>query len=275
MTAFVVKFVGAFLIAYSALVGAMWALQRNLMYVPDTSRPDRARAGLEDMRDVTLRTADGLELLAWYKPAGPGLPTVVYLHGNAGNIESRGVKVRPFLDRGLGMLLVEYRGYGGNPGTPSEQGLYADARAALGWLEGEGIGPSQVALYGESLGTGIAVRLASGLGPGHGLRALVLEAPYTSIAAVAQEHYFYLPARWLVRDRYDSLDSIDSIDSPLLVVHGERDRVVPFALGRKLFAAAPEPKQALWVPDGHHNDLHAHGGVLATVIEFILDGGRS
>src|SRR5262250_2244954 len=172
---------------YLAALLALFVFQRSLLYVPNTGAPSLAEAGLEGaMESVQIKTTDGLQLLAWYRApsSNPGL-MLVYFHGNAGHIGDRGDRVRPYLDAGFGVLLVEYRGYGGNPGRPSEAGLYADARAAIAFLREAGVGNDRIVLYGESLGTGVAVQMASeGVGS-----ALVLESPPSSIPAVAQSRY--------------------------------------------------------------------------------------
>ncbi|MEO5372908.1 MAG: alpha/beta hydrolase [Alphaproteobacteria bacterium] len=227
------------------------------------------------MSEVQLVTADGLGLRAWWRPPGNGLTTIVYFHGNGGNIGHRGHRVRPLLDLGLGVLLVEYRGYGGNPGEPTEEGLYADGRAALSFLADAGVPPDHWVLYGESLGTGVAVRMAferAAVTPPRPIRGVILEAPFDSLAAVASAHYPFLPVGLLLKDRYDSLARIGAIRVPLLVVHGEADTVVPIAHGRRLFAAAATPKQAVWLPDVGHNDVFERGG--AASIQVFLRSGR-
>ena len=153
------------------------------------------------------------------------------------------------------MLLAGYRGYGGNPGAPREAGLAADARSAVSWLSEQGVSPGCTVLYGESLGSGVAVRLASETP----VAAVLLESPFSSIADVGQAHYPIFPLKLLLRDRFDSLSRIADIGAPLLVMHGEADRTVPIRFGRRLFDAAVEPKQAWWVPEGGHVDLHQHG----------------
>ena len=238
------------------------------MYFPDGAVPDAELAGVPEMSPVRLTTDDGLTLLAWYRPAtAEDLPTLVYFHGNAGHIGHRGAKVRPYLAAGFGVLLVSWRGYGGNPGSPSEAGLYHDGRAALDFLARAGVPPSRIALYGESLGAGVAVQMASER-PERPVGAVLLESAYTSMAAVAAHHYWYLPARYLVRDRFDSLAKIGRIGAPLFIVHGERDRIIPVAMARALFAAAAEPKEARFFPAAGHNDLYDHGAAEA-VIDFL------
>jgi len=240
---------------YAAIVGGMYVFQRNLLYFPSTEIPDRAQAGVPDMRVVSLKTEDGLSLQSWYKRAQPGRPTIVLFHGNGGHIGHRGYKARLFIDAGIGVLLVEYRGYGGNPGKPSEQGFHVDARSALSFLIKEKIDLDRIVLYGESLGTGVAVQLATEKNTKNSIKAIVLEAPYTSIPDVAAHHYPFLMARMIVKDSFDSHSRIGRYLGDLLVIHGERDRTVPIFFGRKLFSAAREPKKAYWLPELGHNDV--------------------
>ena len=213
------------------------------------------------MREVAIETSDGLSLLAWYRPAQNGHETLAFFHGNAGGLGMRADKIRPYLDAGYGVLLPAYRGYGGNPGAPDEQGLYRDGRAALAYLTGNGVAAGGIVLHGESLGTGIAVQMATE----YPVAALILEAPFTSMPAAAQYHYFWLPAKWLVRDRYDNLEKIDRVDAPLLIVHGEADRVVPTEMGRRLFEAAREPKQVRILAGAGHVDGDEFGLAGATL----------
>ncbi|MBT5780880.1 MAG: alpha/beta hydrolase [Rhodospirillaceae bacterium] len=242
--------------AYGVALGGVFAGQRHLMYFPDSQCPAPGESGVPEMAEVTLETDDGLALLAWHRPpARDALPTLVYFHGNAGHIGMRADKVRPFLDAGFGVLLTTWRGYSGNPGKPSEDGLYRDGRAARDYLLEVGVAASNIVMYGESLGTGVAVQLASEQAPA----ALVLEAPYNSIADVAQARIPLLPVKPLVLDRFDSQAKIASVAAPLLIVHGARDGTIPVRFGKKLFAAASEPKQMQIYPEAGHNDLHEHG----------------
>ena len=261
----VAKILGLGVVGYALLLGGCYALQRSLMYFPAAEVPSPAAAGVPEMAVAALHTEDGLALISWYAAAGSAeAPTIVYFHGNAGNIADRGFKVRPFLDAGLGVLLVGYRGYGGNPGSPSEEGLFADGRAALDFLAGQGVPADKIVVFGESLGSGVAVGMASE----RRLGAVILEAPFTSAADAGQRAYPFLPVRLLIRDRFDSLSRIGSIGAPLLIVHGERDRVVPADHGRRLLAAAAEPKEGVFLPDAGHNDAFEHGSVRAA-LEFL------
>lgn len=253
---------------YVAFAAVLFVVQRSLIYQPDRSEPIPAASGVAEMTVIPLVAADGARTRSWYRPAAPAKPTLIYFHGNAGNIGSRGGKVRAYLDAGFGVLLVGYRGYGGNPGRPSEDGLYADARAALEHLAAGGIEPGRWVIYGESLGTGVAVRMAAEWAERGPIGALVLEAPFTSLADLAQHHYFYLPARWLVRDRFDSIERIAAVRTPVLVLHGERDGTVPVRFGRRLYERAQEPKEGRWFPDAGHNDLYDFGADRA-VVDFV------
>lgn len=254
--------------SYLVMASALFLFQRRLLYFPDASIPSPAAAGVAEMRPVIMQTADGLALRSWYKEAPPGKPTIIFFHGNAGNIGSRGGKARPYLDAGYGLLLAEYRGYGGNPGKPTEEGLYADGRAALAFLAGEGVKPESTVLYGESLGSGAAVRMAAEMAQRMPAAALVLEAPFTSVTDVAAHHYPYMPVRWLNKDEFDSASRIAGVNCPLFVIHGEDDRTVPVKFGKKLLALARPPKESRWIAGAGHNEIYDFGGAGA-VLDFL------
>jgi fermentation-respiration switch protein FrsA (DUF1100 family) len=257
-------FLGIAVAGYAAVVGGLFYFQRQLLYLPDRSRPQLAGLGQLGVREVTITTTDGLSLLSWYLPSRPGRPVIAYFHGNGGHIGYRVERLLRFAQEGYGVLMLEYRGYGGNPGTPTETGFYTDARAALDFLGREGVAPNRVVLYGESLGSGVAVQVAAQ----NEVAGLILEAPPTSVAEAAQSHFPYVPASLLVIDRFDSLSRIGKVKAPILVMHGERDRVVPVRYGRTLFNAAPEPKEGWFVPEAGHEDLARYGG-LDIAVDFI------
>ncbi len=253
---------------YLLLALFMFGCQRSFLYFPDKSSPNIGDAGVEGLMAVRLESEPGLEVEHWYRPAAAeDGPVLVVFHGNAGHIGHRVPKYRPLLDAGFGLFFAEYRGYGGNPGKPDETGLTADARAVLNYLAGAGISGDRLILFGESLGGGPAVKMAMEFD----VAGLVLESPFTSIADVAQAHYWYLPARWLVLDKWDNAERIASLRAPLLIIQGERDRVVPVRFGRQLFELAPEPKQALFVPGADHNDLFNHPEVISAVMAFVRE----
>ena len=252
------------LLVYGALVAFLYLGQRSLLYLPDTTRPRLGALSELGFREVTLTTTDGLSLLSWYRPPDGAAPVVAYFHGNGGHIGYRADRMMRFAEQGLGVLLLEYRGYGGNPGTPSENGLYADAEAALDFLHSEDVPANRLLLYGESLGSGVAVQMAAG----REIAALILEAPFTRLADAAGYHYPFVPVSLLLRDRFDSLSKMGRVRAPILVLHGERDQVVPVRFGRMLLAAAPEPKEGWFSPGADHEDL-AHFGALEAVFDFI------
>lgn len=252
---------------YVAIVFAAYVLQRWLTYFPTREPlPPPAAAGLADMEAVNLVTPEGLMLAAWFKPPPPAGRLILFFHGNAGSIVDRAFKARALIDAGFGLLLVEYRGFGGNPAKPGEAGLYADGRAALSFLTGRGLDPERIIPYGESLGSAVAVELASE----HDFAALVLEAPFSSVTDVAAYHYPYLPVRLLLRDRFETIGKIGRVRSPILVVHGDRDRVVPVKFGRRLYDAAPEPKRFVLLQGVGHNDLFTDVALRA-IVDFLQE----
>jgi len=262
-------------VVYVAVLGVMVVFQRSFLYYPGAREATPAQSGVPEMQTVHITTEDGLHLLAWVQPPAPvptqepeaGKPWVVIFHGNAGTLAGRAFKARQFLDAGYGVLLVEYRGYGGNPGSPTEAGLFLDARAALAYLAAQGVSGKKLVLYGESLGTGVVVAMAAEVAQaGNPVAAVLLEAPFTSTVDVAARHYPFFPVRLLMKDRFDSLSRIQGIQAPLFIAHGARDGTVPQDLGRKLFAAAVEPKDALWLDGAEHNDLFDYGLGAASVL---------
>jgi hypothetical protein len=239
------------LAAYAAMIFLLYVNQRHLIYFPHHFSPPPADAGVPEMQVVTLETTDGLALKAWYRPpTRPELPTIVYFHGNAGHIGLRGRIVKPFLEAGYGVLLVTYRGYSGNPGEPYEEGLYQDGRAAIDFLQRRSTPDACMVLYGESIGTGVAVQLATEYRVG----ALILQSPFTSLGDVGQLHYPFFPVKWLIKDSFNSLKKANQIHSPTLVLYGHRDDIIPSQLSIQLFEALPAPKRLAPLADVGHND---------------------
>ncbi len=258
---------------YLLFVALLYGCQRQLLYYPSKEDPDPARAGLPGLEVVEVAGGDGLTLRHWLvPPPDADAPLVVVFHGNAGHHGHRADKYRFLVEAGAGLLLAGYRGYGGNPGVPEEAGMTADASALLDRLAGRGLAPARTWLYGESLGSGLAVKLAAAAETP--LAGVILEAPYSSIAEVAQSHYWYVPAKWLVKDRWDSIGRIAQIRAPLLILHGERDNTVPTRFGRKLFDAAAEPKAALWLPRAGHNDVLDFPEARERVLRFVRGGHK-
>lgn len=237
-----------------ALAGAK-AIHRKLMYFPNAERIAPAAAELPRVREITLKTPDGQSLVCWYGAAVGDKPTILYFHGNAGNLASRSGRVAAYLDEGYGFFIMAYRGYSGSTGQPSEQANVADAKLAYEHLRSTGIPPDKIIAYGESLGTGVAVQVAAE----KLVAGLILDSPFTSMVDAAHEHYPYLPVAIIISDRYNTLQYIDKIGVPLLILHGEQDDVIPVDMGKRVFEAANEPKSLVTYPEGGHIDHWQYG----------------
>jgi hypothetical protein len=238
--------------ALALLSGCGTALERGLIYHPSTTLEGTPAALGLAYEDVEVTTDDGVRIHGWLLP-GPRPATLLYCHGNAGNISHRLPKLEAFHNRlGLSILIFDYRGYGRSEGRPSEAGTYADARAMNAWLRQRD--PGALVYLGASLGASVATALAAEDPPA----ALVLEAPFASVQAMANAT---VPgAGWLFRTRYDTLGTVGRAGAPLLVLHGDADEVVPYRQGRAVFDAASEPKVFAPIPGAHHNDAHEVGG---------------
>lgn len=253
------------LIAMSVVFLLLWVVQRRLVYFPDTASPAIVAmpAGWEE---VTYGTTDGLLLNAWLHPPDPGQPLVIVFNGNGGNRMGRMPLGTGLAAAGHGVLLTDYRGYGGNPGRPSESGLAMDARAAAQYVR-ERYPDHPVVYFGESLGAAVAIELASTEPPG----VLVLRSPFTSLVAAARAHYPWVPVNLLLKDRYPSDERIGSIEVPTLVIFGSADSIVPPSQSRAIFDASPGAKRLVVIEGADHNDgvLTSGGRVLAEVEAFI------
>jgi fermentation-respiration switch protein FrsA (DUF1100 family) len=265
---FLAKLALAALAVYALIVLAAYLGQRKLMYFPDPARVAPASAGLGEVEERTLATPDGARVVVWYGRARPGQPTLLYFHGNGGGLADRAPRFRRFMAEGWGVYMMSYRGYSGSSGAPSERANVADARLAYGALLLEGVDARTVILYGESLGSGVATRIAAERPVG----GLILEAPYTSAIAVGNHAYPFLPVRFLLVDRYETDRYIGQVRAPLLIVHGERDRVVPVAMGRELARMAHEPKRLVVLPRAGHADIYVDGNdAMAAVRAWVAD----
>ncbi|MQA30770.1 MAG: prolyl oligopeptidase family serine peptidase [Luteitalea sp.] len=260
----------AYLAVIAAVLALLWTVQRRLIYFPTGGVPTASSTGLSDVEPVTFETTDGLGLSGWFVGASGPSPrvTVLVFNGNAGNRAHRGPLAAALHLHGLQVLLVDYRGYGGNPGAPTEEGLAADSRAARAYLAGRpDVDPARIVYFGESLGTAVAIDLAVT----HPPAALVLRSPFTSMADVGQHHYPFLPVSLLLRDRFAAIDRIRRIRVPLLVVAGGHDRIVPIENTRRLYDAAVAPKTLLVLPDADHNDYQLLAGdeMIQAVVRFL------
>ena len=233
------------------------SLDQRYVYYPTPWEPgDWAAASGLPLEDVRFAAADGTRLHGWMVPTTADAPVLLWCHGNAGNIIDRLDVLKPFVQQGIASLMFEYRGYGQSQGRPTERGLYDDALAAYDLLRSRGIPPERIVLYGQSLGAAVCSELALQR-PAAGL---ILETPFTSIADMARRYYGPLPVYLLLEARYDVLSRVPRLRLPLLVIHGDEDSIVPIAMGRRVFEAAPEPKTWLLVPGADHNNLAFVGG---------------
>ncbi len=249
----------AAVLIYGALLLAMYVFQRAVMYpAPQAVRTSPAAAGFPQAQEIILDTADGEKIVAWHVQPQAGKPVVIFFHGNGEVIAWRVPRFRELVASGIGLIAVSYRGYGGSTGSPSEAGLIADAEAAYAFAAAR-YAPEHVVPWGYSLGSGVAVALASK----HHVGKLILEAPFTSTADIGAAAFPYLPVRWLLKDTFHSDDRIAAARAPLLLMHGEKDTVVPIRFGERLFALANEPKRMIRFPEGDHVNLEGLGAVKA------------
>jgi fermentation-respiration switch protein FrsA (DUF1100 family) len=235
------------------VVVVLWVFQRSLIYFPFSQPVPSAGTVLDGGQDVRLRTTDGLALGAWYVPAKPpDRATVLVANGNAGNRALRAPLARALAERGLGVLLFDYRGYAGNPGRPSEDGLARDVRAARRFLvEQAKVPPSRLIYYGESIGAAVVTELAAEHPPG----GLVLRSPFVDLASVGRAHYPLLPVGALLKDRYPLVSHLERVRVPVTVVYGTQDSIVPAEQSRAVAESAPEGAKVIAVPGADHNDL--------------------
>ena len=243
---------------YVGIAAVLYAKQRSLMYFPDTVRTTPAAAGLPEAAEVPLTAADGVRVTAWFAPPQSGKPVIVYFHGNGGSLRYGVARFRQLIGAGIGLVALEYRGYGGNEGSPSERGLIADGEAAYAYAAAH-YPVSQIVLWGQSLGSGVAVAVAAEKPVGR----VILEAPFTSTAAIASTRYWYIPVSLLMKDQFHSDRRIQKVTAPLLVLHGVKDQVVPYAMGERLFELANKPKHIVRFLDAGHDNLDANGALNA------------
>ena len=241
---------------YAALAVTIYFAQRSLMYFPDTVHVLPAAAGLPEAEEVPLTAADGVRIAAWHVPPHDGKPVILYFHGNGGALRFRVERFHRLIADGIGLLALEYRGYGGLAGSPSEAGLIADAQAAYRFAAAR-YPARQLVLWGESLGSGVAVAIAAE----HPVGRVILEAPFTSAVAVGAQHYWYLPVSLLMKDQFRSDKRIGKVTASVMIMHGVHDRVVPYAMGEQLFDLANQPKHIVRFLDGGHEDLDANGAL--------------
>ena len=253
------------LLGYGGLLALMYLFQRSLMYFPDKTRIAPAAVDLPQAEEVILTSADGEKLIAWHVPPRGDKLVVLYFQGNAGALDLRAGRFAWLIADGTGLLALSYRGYGGSTGKPSEDGLIRDATAAYDFAAAH-YPAERIVLWGESLGTGVAVALAAKRSVG----GVMLDAPFTSLADVGAAAYPFAPVRWFMKDPFRSDLRIAKVTAPMLVMHGERDRVVPITFGERLFMLAREHKRMVRFPGAEHANLDGYGA--AVVVRDFLAG---
>jgi fermentation-respiration switch protein FrsA (DUF1100 family) len=244
------------LAAYLGLIAVMFLTQRALMYFPDRLRTAPDAAGFPEAEEIILETRDRERVIVWHVPPRGDAPVLLYFHGNGGALRGRVDRFRALIADGSGLVALSYRGYGGSSGTPTEAGLIDDGLAAYDFAVAR-YAKERIALWGESLGTGVAVAVAAVRPVGH----VILEAPFSSAVDVAARVYPYVPARWLMKDQFRSDLRIADVTAPVLILHGDQDNVVPIDLGQGLYGLVRAPKQFVRIPGGGHEDLGMHGAV--------------
>ena len=235
---YIVTILLTFVFIYFFILISTYVFQRNLLYHPSENNyfGDQLEVKIEK---VKIKTQDNIELLSWYHNKNiDRYKTILFLHGNAGTLENRIHKINHFKDMNINFLLVAWRGFNGNKGKPTEKGLYEDARSAVVWLKSKGIKENNIVIYGESLGTGVATEIAQK----KNFAGVILESPFTSMIEAGKTKYPYLPVRLLLKDKYESNKKIKNIKSPILIMHGKVDKIVPFYMGEKMYELANQPK---------------------------------
>lgn len=254
---------------YFSVCGFLYFFQRSLLYFPETIYSSPNDSGLPEATEEKIKTADGETIIVWHiPPSDENKPVIVYFHGNGGSIYYRAGRFQMLAAQGFGIVGVSYRGYGGSSGSPSEQGLIEDARAAYEFTT-KHYPATRIALWGESLGGGVAIALAAE----KPVAKIVLESPFTSVADVASALYWFVPVRLLIKDPFRSDLRVEKITAPILVMQGALDNIVPPRFGQRLYEMIKGPKKIVRFPKGSHNDLSLHGA-LKEAAAFLSDPAK-
>lgn len=262
------KFLVVVFVLYFVAAIALYYMQGRMMFGPDKTRILAANSGVAGLLEVMLETPKGLKLYSWYVPAKPNKPVLLFFHGNGGNVSYRIDKFLQLSEQGYGVFMLGYRGFGGSDGSPSEKVFIFDARLAYDYLIGQGVKADDIIIYGESIGSSVAVQLATKVKSA----AVILEAPMFSVLSIAESLYPFVPVRYFLRDKFETDQYIKFINAPLLIVHGSDDEIIPLASGRRLFDEAVEPKQFETLEGAAHNNLYEFP-TLEKIVQFI-DGLR-
>ena len=244
---------------YFLILVFLYFYQRNLLYHPNENNYSEDKISV-DIENVRIKTSDNIELLGWYHEKNlKDFKTLIFFHGNAGSLENRIHKLNHFRDMNINFLIIAWRGFSGNKGNPSEQGLYEDGKSAIDWLIKKGVSEKNLILYGESLGTGVATHLAQN----KNYAGVILETPFTSMIDAAKKFYPYIPVKLLLKDKFENYKKIKNINSPILIMHGEVDQLVPFSMGKKIYEIANKPKYSYFTKYDNHMMEYDENLVLA------------
>ena len=251
------------ILCYLLVVFFVFFNQRNLLYHPFENNYNSYEANFS-YEEIFIPTSKGNNLKAWFhKKNLEKKKTLVFFHGNAGDLKNRIYKLNLIKDFDINFLIVAYRGFSGNKGKPTEEGLYEDAKYTLEWLGKQKISDDQIIIYGESLGTAISVEISQN----KNFAGIILESPFTSMVDAGKHYYFYLPVSLLLKDRYETLDKLKNIKIPILVMHGKKDKIVPFHMGQQVFEKANEPKFS-YFPDNDDHMMDYNEDLLKTLNNF-------
>ena len=253
-----------FIVIYFLTVVSTYLFQRKLLYHP-TENNYYGDKLLVNIEKVKIKTKDNIELISWYHNKDfENYKTILFLHGNAGSLENRFHKINHFKNMDVNFLIIAWRGFSGNKGEPTEKGLYEDARSAVKWLKSKGVDEKNIIIYGESLGTGVAIEIAQN----KNFAGVILESPFTSMIDAGKEKYPFLPVKFLLKDKYESKKKIKNIISPILIMHGKVDNIVSFNMGKKMYDLAKEPKYSYFSEYDDHM-MEFNENLLNTLKGFI------
>ena len=246
---------------------AVFFYQRNFLYHPSVNNylKNQALSEPSEIKKVNITTNDEIDLKGWfYNKNLNKFKTVLFLHGNAGSLENRTYKLNHFKDLNVNFLIIAWRGFSGNEGKPNEKGLYEDADSAISWLKTKGIDEKNIILYGESLGTGVAIEIAQN----KNYAGVILESPFTSMINMGRKYYPFFPVNFLLKDKFESNKKISSVSAPVLIIHGKVDKIVPYYMGEKMYELANEPKFFYTQEYGDHM-VEYDEKLLSTLKKFI------
>ena len=242
------SFLQIIIVVYLLVLVFLYFYQRNLLYHPNENNYSNDQISVS-IEKVKINTSDNIDLLAWYHEKDlKKYKTILYFHGNAGSLENRIHKLNHFSEMDVNFLIIAWRGFSGNKGKPSEKGLYEDGRSGINWLINKGVKEENIVIYGESLGTGVATHLSQK----KNFAGVILETPFTSMVDAAKTFYPYIPVSLLLKDKFDNKSKINNINTPILIMHGEADQIVPFFMGKKMYEIANEPKYSYFTKHDNH-----------------------